>query len=230
MGQSLGCVQVKQSNVAVREQFGKFDGVLEPGLHCMPWCFGYKVAGELTLRVRQLQVHCESKTKDNMFVKVVASIHYRPFPDKIPDAFYKLLNADSQIRAYVFDVIRETVPKLELDTVFEQKSDIAKAVQKELAKAMYDYGFEIVQTLIVDIAPHIVVMNAMHEINAAARKRLVAEEKGEEEKILKIKRAEGEAESRHLVGLGIARQSQAIIGGLKDSVLDCFTEIMLKRG
>ncbi|KAB2613920.1 hypersensitive-induced response protein 2-like [Pyrus ussuriensis x Pyrus communis] len=219
MGQALGCVQVKQSKVAVREQFGKFDGVLEPGCHCMPWCFGYKVAGVLSLRMRQLKVQCETKTKDNMFLNVVASIHYRPLPDKIPDAFYKLLNADSQILAYVFDVIRETVPKLELDTVFEQKSDIAKAVQKELAKVMYEYGFEIVETLIVDIVPHVVVIKAMNEISAAKRKRLVAKEKAEEEKMLKIKQAEGEAESKYFVGLGIARQGQAISILVRDSVL-----------
>ncbi|XP_034207575.1 hypersensitive-induced response protein 2-like isoform X2 [Prunus dulcis] len=194
MGQALGCIQVKQSKVAVREQFGKFDNVLEPGCHCLPWCFGYKIAGELSLRVRQLEVRCETKTKDNVFVNVVASIQYRALPEKIADAFYKLSNANSQIQAYVFDVIRASVPKLELDAVFEQKSDIAKAVEEELAKAMSTYGYEIVQTLIVDIVPDVHVKRAMNEINAAARHRLAAKEKAEAER-------------------------QAIVDGLRDSVL-----------
>ncbi|CAB4275072.1 unnamed protein product [Prunus armeniaca] len=219
MGQVLGCIQVNQSKVAVREQFGKFDNVLEPGCHCLPWCFGYKIAGELSLRVRQLEVRCETKTKDNVFVNVVASIQYRALPEKIADAFYKLSNANSQIQAYVFDVIRASVPKLELDAVFEQKSDIAKAVEEELAKAMSTYGYEIVQTLIVDIVPDVHVKRAMNEINAAARHRLAAKEKAEAEKILQIKRAEGEAESKYLAGLGMARQRQAIVDGLRDSVL-----------
>ncbi|KAL6287911.1 hypothetical protein ACE6H2_012301 [Prunus campanulata] len=219
MGQAFGCIQVNQSKVAVREQFGKFDNVLEPGCHCLPWCFGYKIAGELSLRVRQLEVRCETKTKDNVFVNVVASIQYRALPEKISDAFYKLSNSNSQIQAYVFDVIRASVPKLELDAVFEQKSDIAKAVEEELAKAMSTYGYEIVQTLIVDIVPDVHVKRAMNEINAAARHRLAAKEKAEAEKILQIKRAEGEAESKYLAGLGIARQRQAIVDGLRDSVL-----------
>ncbi|GMP29001.1 hypothetical protein CsSME_00004302 [Camellia sinensis var. sinensis] len=219
MGQAWGCIQVDQSTVAVREHFGKFDDVLEPGCHCIPWYFGYKLAGKLSLRLQQLDVRCETKTKDNVFVNVVASIQYRALSGKGADAFYKLSNTKVQIQAYVFDVIRASVPKLDLDSAFEQKNDIAKAVEEELEKAMSAYGFEIVQTLIVDIEPDIHVKRAMNEINAAARMRIAANEKAEAEKILQIKRAEGEAESKYLSGLGIARQRQAIVDGLRDSVL-----------
>lgn len=219
MGQSLACIQVNQSKVAVREQFGKFDDVLEPGCHCLPWCFGYKLAGELSLRVQQLDVRCETKTKDNVFVTVVASIQYRALAEKAADAFYKLSNTKGQIQAYVFDVIRASVPKLDLDSTFLQKNDIAKAVEQELEKAMSAYGFEIVQILIVDIEPDVQVKRAMNEINAAARLRIATNEKAEAEKILQIKQAEGEAESKYLSGLGMARQRQAIVDGLRDSVL-----------
>ncbi|KAJ0094859.1 hypothetical protein Patl1_16328 [Pistacia atlantica] len=217
-----------------------------------PWCLGSQVAGHLTLRVQQLDVRCETKTKyndigfqsqfhwlrylaffqDNVFVNVVASIQYRALADKASDAFYRLSNTRSQIQAYVFDglleelnshvsavVIRASVPKLDLDATFEQKNDIAKAVEEELEKAMSHYGYEIVQTLIVDIEPDEHVKRAMNEINAAARMRLAANEKAEAEKILQIKRAEGDAESKYLAGLGIARQRQAIVDGLRDSVL-----------
>ncbi|KAJ1386890.1 Band 7 domain [Sesbania bispinosa] len=219
MGQAFGCYQVDQSNVAIREHFGKFDDVLEPGCHCLPWCLGYQIAGGLSLRVQQLDVKCETKTKDNVFVNVVASVQYRAVAEKASDAFYRLTNTREQIQSYVFDVIRASVPKLELDAAFEQKNDIAKAVEEELEKAMSTYGFEIVQTLIVDIEPDINVKRAMNEINAAARLRLAANEKAEAEKILQIKKAEGEAESKYLSGLGIARQRQAIVDGLRDSVL-----------
>lgn len=210
---------MEQSTVAVKEQFGKFDDVLEPGCHCLPWCFGYQLAGELSLRVQQLDVRCETKTKDNVFVTVVASIQYRALAEKAADAFYKLTNTKGQIQAYVFDVIRAFVPKLDLDSAFEQKNDIAQAVEEELEKAMSAYGYEIVQTLIVDIEPDVHVKRAMNEINAAARLRVAANEKAEAEKILQIKRAEGDAESKYLSGLGIARQRQAIVDGLRDSVL-----------
>lgn len=219
MGQSFGCIQVDQSNVAVRETFGKFDRVLEPGCHCLPWCLGSNIAGYLSLRIQQLDVRCETKTKDNVFVTVVASIQYRALADKASDAFYKLSNTREQIQAYVFDVVRASVPKLELDATFEQKNDIAKAVEQELEKAMSAYGFEIVQTLIVDIEPDRDVKRAMNDINAASRLRVAANEKAEAEKILQIKRAEGEAESKYLSGLGIARQRQAIVDGLRESVI-----------
>ncbi|KAM0932445.1 putative Band 7 domain-containing protein [Dioscorea sansibarensis] len=219
MGQVFGCIQVDQSTVAIRETFGRFDDVLEPGCHFLPWCLGKQVAGYLSLRVQQLDVRCETKTKDNVFVTVVASIQYRALADHASDAFYKLSNTREQIQSYVFDVIRASVPKLNLDDVFEQKNEIAKAVEEELEKAMAAYGFEIVQTLIVDIEPDEHVKRAMNEINAAARLRVAANEKAEAEKILQIKRAEGDAESKYLAGLGIARQRQAIVDGLRDSVL-----------
>ncbi|XP_059670672.1 hypersensitive-induced response protein 1-like [Cornus florida] len=219
MGQTLGCIQVDQSTVAVKEHFGKFDDVLQPGCHCLPWYFGYQLAGKLSLRVKQLDVRCETKTKDNVFVTVVASIQYRALAEKASDAFYKLTNTKGQIQAYVFDVIRASVPKMDLDSAFEQKNDLAKAVEEELEKAMSTYGFEIVQTLIVDIEPDVHVKRSMNEINAAARLRAAANDKAEAEKVLQIKRAEGEAQSKYLSGLGIARQRQAIVDGLRDSVL-----------
>ncbi|KAB5516338.1 hypothetical protein DKX38_026986 [Salix brachista] len=211
MGNLLGCVKVDQSTVAIKERFGKFSEVLEPGCHCMPWFLGSQVAGHLTLRLQQLD--------DNVFVNVVASVQYRALAGNASDAFYKLSNTRSQIQAYVFDVIRASVPKLILDDVFEQKNEIARAVEEELEKAMSAYGYEIVQTLIVDIEPDEHVKRAMNEINAAARMRLAANEKAEAEKIIQIKRAEGEAEAKYLSGLGIARQRQAIVDGLRDSVL-----------
>ncbi|XP_052166803.1 hypersensitive-induced response protein-like protein 2 [Oryza glaberrima] len=219
MGQCLGLVQIDQSTVAIKENFGKFSEVLEPGCHFLPWCIGQQIAGYLSLRVKQLDVRCETKTKDNVFVTVVASVQYRALADKASDAFYKLSNTREQIQSYVFDVIRATVPKLNLDDAFEQKNDIAKAVEDELEKAMSAYGYEIVQTLIIDIEPDVHVKRAMNEINAAARLRVAANEKAEAEKILQIKKAEGEAESKYLAGVGIARQRQAIVDGLRDSVL-----------
>uniref|UniRef100_A0A5B6Z9Z9 Putative hypersensitive-induced response protein 2 n=2 Tax=Davidia involucrata TaxID=16924 RepID=A0A5B6Z9Z9_DAVIN len=219
MGQAFGCIQVDQSTVAIKEVFGKFDDVLDPGCHLLPWCFGMQLAGVLSLRVQQLDVRCETKTKDNVFVTVVASVQYRALAEKASDAFYKLSNTKEQIQAYVFDVIRASVPKLELDSAFEQKNEIAKAVENELEKAMTHYGYEIVQTLIVDIEPDVRVKTAMNEINAASRMRVAANEKAEAEKILQIKRAEGDAESKYLAGVGIARQRQAIVDGLRDSVL-----------
>lgn len=215
----MGCVQVDQSTVAIKERFGKFDEVLQPGCHFLPWCIGCQVAGHVSIRLHQLDVRCETKTKDNVFVNVVASIQYRALVDKASDAFYRLTNTKSQIQAYVFDVIRASVPKMTLDNAFEQKTEIAKAVEDELEKAMSAYGYEIVQTLIVDIEPDEQLKRAMNEINAAARLRIAATEKAETEKIMQIKRAEGDAESKYLAGLGIARQRQAIVDGLRDSVL-----------
>ncbi|AES91192.2 SPFH/band 7/PHB domain membrane-associated family protein [Medicago truncatula] len=217
MGNLLCCVQVDQSTVAMKEGFGKFEEVLQPGCHCMPWFLGKRIAGHLSLRLQQLDIKCETKTKDNVFVNVVASIQYRALADNANDAFYKLSNTRSQIQAYVFD--EHMFQNSTWMILLSRKNEIAKAVEEELEKAMSAYGYEIVQTLIVDIEPDEHVKRAMNEINAAARMRVAAKEKAEAEKILQVKRAEGEAESKYLHGVGIARQRQAIVDGLRDSVI-----------
>ncbi|KAJ3694127.1 hypothetical protein LUZ60_009607 [Juncus effusus] len=219
MGQLLCFELVSESTVAMKESFGKYEEVLQPGCHFVPWIIGKRIAGVLSLRLIQLAVRCETKTRDNVFVTVVASVQYQVVGEKASDAYYKLSNPQSQIQAYVFDVIRATVPKLDLDNTFEQKNDIALAVEEQLEKAMSSYGYEIVQTLIVDIEPDAKVKSAMNEINAAARLRVAANEKAEAEKIMQVKRAEGEAEAMYLSGLGLARQRKAIVDGLRDSVL-----------
>lgn len=177
------------------------------------------------MRVQQMVVHCETKTKDNVFVTMVASIQYQVVRDHAKEAFYKLSKPQQQIQAYVFDVVRASVPRMDLDDVFEQKNDIAKSVENELEKAMKTYGYEIVQTLIIDVIPDPTVKKAMNEINAAARLRVAAKEKAEAEKILQVKRAEGEAEAKFLSGQGIARQRQAIVDGLRESVLGFSQEV-----
>ncbi|CAI5998170.1 unnamed protein product [Closterium sp. NIES-64] len=201
------------------EHFGRFVKALDPGCHCVPWCCCYRPAGLMSLRVRQLDVRCETKTKDNVFVTVVASIQYQAIREQIEDAFYKLQDPQAQIRSYVFDVVRASVPKMDLDRVFEVKNEIAHTVEEELEKAMRTYGYRIVQTLIVDVEPDHRVKAAMNEINAAQRIRMATQEKAEAEKILQVKKAEGEAEAKYLAGVGVARQRQAIVDGLRDSVL-----------
>eukprot|EP00270_Netrium_digitus_P015456 TRINITY_DN541_c0_g1_i2.p1 TRINITY_DN541_c0_g1~~TRINITY_DN541_c0_g1_i2.p1 ORF type:complete len:320 (+),score=68.88 TRINITY_DN541_c0_g1_i2:90-962(+) len=219
MAYLLGLAMIEQSTVGILTVFGKFSRVLDPGCHFVPCCCGYCITGRLSMRVQQLDVRCETKTKDNVFVVVVASIQYRALRESAADAFFKLTSPHDQIQSYVFDVVRATVPKQNLDQVFEMKHEIAKAVEEELEKAMSTFGYEIMQTLIVDVEPDVTVKRAMNEINAAQRLRMAATEKAEAEKVLMVKRAEGEAESKYLSGVGTARQRQAIVEGLRESVL-----------
>lgn len=208
---------VDQQTIAVIERLGKFVRVGNAGLNVkIPLL--ESVSGRMSLRILQLDVPVETKTKDNVFVKVAVSVQYHVRINKVYDAFYKLSNPDSQITSFVFDVVRAEVPKMILDDVFEKKDTIAIAVKNELAELMTDFGYDIIKALVVDIEPDAKVKTAMNEINEQQRLRMAAEQKGEAEKILKIKRAEAEAESMRLSGQGIADQRRAIIDGLKQSI------------
>ena len=168
--------------------------------------------------MQQLDVQVETKTEDNVFVHVMVAVQYHVLPEKVYDAFYRLANADMQIRAFVFDVVRARVPLIKLDDVFEKKDEVADAVKNELSHVMYDFGYAIVKALVTDIDPDHKVKEAMNEINAAQRMRVAATEKGEADRILKVKSAEAEAQSKALQGKGIADQRRAIVDGLRESV------------
>lgn len=210
-------VVIEQQKAAVIQRFGKFNRIMHPGLSIkIPLI--EQVAGIVNLRIRQLDVRVETKTEDNVFVTVIVSVQYFINPESVYDAFYKLQNPEQQITSFVFDVVRARVPRLKLDDLFEKKDEIAIAVKGELTQVMSDLGYVILKSLITDIEPDAKVKASMNEINAAQRLRIAAVEKGEAERILKVKSAEAEAQSKALQGKGIADQRRAIVEGLRESV------------
>lgn len=208
---------VRQQTTVIIERFGKFSRIAQPGLNIkIP--FFETIAGKISLKIKQLNVHIETKTQDNVFVKIVCAVQYRAMPSAIYDAFYKLESPAEQIQAFVFDVVRAKVPTILLDDVFARKDDIAKEVKDELKETMADFGHEIIKSLVTDIQPNENVKEAMNEINTAQRLRIAAQEKGEAEKILRVKQAEADAEANILHGKGISGQRQAIMEGLSTSL------------
>jgi regulator of protease activity HflC (stomatin/prohibitin superfamily) len=208
---------VNTAQVAVITRFGKFLRVAEPGLN---WKMPYfdTVAGVVSLRVNQITLTMETKTKDNVFVTIPISVQNRVRPEKVFDAYYKLSDPTAQIKSYVEQVILGHVPGMTLDEVFASQSSIAAAVKQELDADMATFGYEIVNVLVTDIVPDAKVKSAMNDINAAQREQVAANARGEAEKILVVKKAEAEAESKALQGQGIANQRKAIIEGLQTSV------------
>jgi regulator of protease activity HflC (stomatin/prohibitin superfamily) len=208
---------VDQRTTAIVQRLGKFIKEAGPGLHVkVP--FIDRVIGRVNLRVQQLDVKIETKTEDNVFVEMVVAVQYFVLPEKVYDAFYKLDDGTRQITSFVFDVVRARVPKIKLDDLFEKKDEIADIVKSELAEVMDGFGYGIVKALVTDIDPDPRVKESMNEINAAQRMRVAATEKGEADRILKVKAAEGDAQSKALQGRGIADQRKAIVEGLRDSV------------
>ncbi|MCI2229445.1 SPFH domain-containing protein [Polaribacter sp. MSW13] len=208
---------VKQQTAAIIERFGKFHSIRQSGLH-LKIPFVDKVSGKLSLKIQQLDVIIETKTLDDVFVKLKVSVQYKVIKDKVYDAFYKLDYPHDQITSYVFDVVRAEVPKMKLDDVFVKKDDIALAVKAELNDAMMDYGFDIIRTLVTDIDPDAQVKIAMNRINAADREKTAAQYEGDAQRILIVEKAKAEAESKRLQGQGIADQRREIARGLEESV------------
>jgi regulator of protease activity HflC (stomatin/prohibitin superfamily) len=212
-----GIFVVKQQTSAVIERFGKFIAIRKPGLHFKVPLID-KIAGRVSLRILQLDVIVETKTKDDVFVKLKVSVQYKILSDNVYDAFYKLDFPQDQITSYVFDVVRAVVPKMRLDDVFEKKDEIANAVKGELNDAMINYGYDIIKALVTDIDPDSEVKTAMNRINAAERQKIAAQYEGDAARILIVEKAKAEAESKRLQGQGIADQRREIARGLEESV------------
>ena len=208
---------VKQQTAAIIERFGRFQSIRHSGLQ-MKIPLVDRVAGRLSLKIQQLDVIIETKTLDDVFVKLKVSVQYKVIREKVYDAFYKLDYPHDQITSYVFDVVRAEVPKMKLDDVFVKKDDIAIAVKSELNDAMSDYGFDIIKTLVTDIDPDAQVKESMNRINASEREKIAAQFEGDAQRILIVERAKAEAESKRLQGQGIADQRREIARGLEESV------------
>jgi len=212
-----GLFTVKQQTSAIVERFGKFQSIRNAGLKLKIPLID-RISGRVSLRVQQLDVIVETKTKDDVFVHLKISVQFLIRPDHVYDAFYKLQNPHEQITAFIFDVVRAEVPKMILDDVFEKKEEIALAIQRDLKQAMLDYGYDIIKALVTDIDPDEKVKIAMNRINAADREKIAAQHEGDAQRILIVERAKAEAESKRLQGKGIADQRREIARGLEESV------------
>ncbi|RZN84476.1 MAG: SPFH domain-containing protein [Winogradskyella sp.] len=208
---------VKQQTAAVIERFGKFQSIRHSGLQ-LKIPLVDRIAGKLSLKIQQLDVIIETKTLDDVFVRLKVSVQYKVIRDKVYEAFYKLDYPHDQITSYVFDVVRAEVPKMKLDDVFVRKDDIAIAVKAELNEAMMTYGYDIIKTLVTDIDPDAQVKEAMNRINASEREKIAAQFEGDAARILIVEKAKAEAESKRLQGQGIADQRREIARGLEESV------------
>ena len=209
---------VRQQSVAIIERFGRYQKTSSSGMNFrLP--FGIdKIAARVQLRLLQSDIVVETKTQDNVFVTMNVATQYRVNENNVTDAYYKLMRPESQIKSYIEDALRSSVPKLTLDELFEKKDEIALEVQKQVAEEMSTYGYIIVKTLITKVEPDAEVKQSMNEINAAQRKRVAAQELAEADKIKIVTAAEAEAEKDRLHGVGIAEQRKAIVDGLADSI------------
>jgi regulator of protease activity HflC (stomatin/prohibitin superfamily) len=208
---------IDTAHAGVVQRLGKFSRIASPGLNFkVPYID--TVVANLTLQVQQLDVKVETKTKDNVFVQIPISVQYKVMPDKVYDAFYKLSDPIKQIESFVYNVILGHVPKMTLDETFDQQAQIAIDVKNNLDASMAEFGYSIVKSLITDLVPDEKVKAAMNDINAAAREREATVSRAETEKLLLVKKAEADAESKRLQGEGIANQRKAIVEGLRDSV------------
>ena len=208
---------VRQQTAAIIERFGKFHSIRHSGLQIKVPLID-KISGRLSLKIQQLDVIIETKTLDDVFVRLKVSVQYKVIGEKVYEAYYKLDYPHEQITSYVFDVVRAEVPKMKLDDVFVKKDDIAIAVKAELNDAMSDYGYDIIKTLVTDIDPDAQVKSAMNRINASEREKIAAQYEGDAQRILIVEKAKAEAESKRLQGQGIADQRREIARGLEESV------------
>lgn len=212
-----GLFIVKQQTAVVVERFGRFNSIRHAGLNFKIPLVD-RISGRISLKIQQLDVIVETKTKDDVFVHLKISVQFLVQSGHVYDAFYKLQNPHEQITAFIFDVVRAEVPKMILDDVFEKKEEIALAIQRDLKEAMLNYGYDIIKALVTDIDPDEKVKIAMNRINAAQREKVAAQYEGDAQRILIVERAKAEAESKRLQGKGIADQRREIAKGLEESV------------
>ena len=215
----LGVFIVPQQKIYIIERLGKFNRVAGAGIHMMIPLIERRAA-IMDMRILQLENTIVTKTKDDTFVSLNVAVQYRIDKTRVYEAFYELSNPQDQIKSYIEDSVRNSVPDITLDQTFSQKDEIALQVKSLLQEKMTQFGYSIISTLITDIQPDQAVVNAMNSINEAQRRRQAAKELAEAEKITVVTKAEAQRDEMRLHGEGVAQQRKAIIDGLMQSVDD----------
>ena len=212
-------VAVRQSTVAIVESFNKFVRVEEPGERLLyapvGWLLEFeKIARTISTRVQEHDVSSTTKTLDNVFVTVEVTILFRLAGiDRAYDAAYKSSDIGAVLGDFVESAIRTVVSTVKLDDVFTMNKQLSDAVQAEASQRMLEYGYAIVDTLVTGIEPEHKVKTSMNEIEFQRRQKLAQVNAAEAQKAIQIKRAEANAEAKHLDGVGLARMRGAMIDG-----------------
>jgi regulator of protease activity HflC (stomatin/prohibitin superfamily) len=215
---------VATSEVVAIERFGKFQRFGPAGCVCFLWpweTFRHKES----LRQETIEVTLKTKTVDNVFVDVLVACNYQVDRNNLYGAYYKLENRKQQMSAYIRDGIRTSICSMTLDAAYAGKEEVSHELKESLAGVFKNYGLIVLNVLIRELLPDSKVMAAMNEINASKRELEAALQRAEGEKVIKIKRAEAEAEAMLLSGEGVARQRKAIMDGLKNSIVDFSSKV-----
>lgn len=219
------CYVVEQQHAVIIERLGKFNRIVNAGFHLKVPVIDRKAA-TVSLRTMKNGFGIDVKTQDNVTIGLEVSAQYHvsydmgagPSDSGIYKSYYMLQEPVDQMRDFITDALRSSIPVYTLDEVFAKKDDIAKDVNATVSEQMADYGFTLVSTLITKIALPTEVENSMNDINAAQRKRAAAQELAEADRIKRVTEATAEAEAMEKAGEGIANQRKAIALGIKDSL------------
>jgi len=216
-GCGVSCACISAGNVGVVQQFGKFSGYMEPGINM--YCPCIQSVSQVSLAVRQIECQTECKTKDNATMTVRTAVQYRVNKNRIKQAVFDIENPEAQIRASVDNVVRSSIPNLELDHAYSNKNSLCNEILSSVQFTMHPYGYTVTNVLVTDLSPDRALLQAMNAQLAARRQREAAIEQGEAQKVLQVKAAEADAEAKFLAGQGMARMRTAIADGFKDSML-----------
>ncbi len=213
----MGAFTVGQQEAVIVQRLGKFQKVARAGLHFIIPFVDIRV-GRVNLRIRELDIPGQFKTRDNVFVDIMIRVQYSILPERVADAYYKLTAPEQQITAFVLNTVRGEVAKMELREIFEHQDSVGDAVNQQLSLRMAEFGFEIHNSLVNEIQPASEVVRSLNAVMASENAKKAAQNEGEAHKLKTVLQAEADAEAKRLQGEGIAKQREAIVGGLSVSV------------
>ena len=208
---------VRQQEASIIERLGKFNRIVQPGLHFLIPIIERRAA-EVNLRTQEARYSLNGKTKDNVTIGTAVSVQFRV--DQMPAqtveqsgvyrSYYILSNPIDQMESYIADALRSAIPGYTLDEVFDNKDLIAQNVKDSVTELMAGYGYDIITTLITDIELPKDVERSMNAINSAQRDQEAAKALAEAERTKTVVAARAQAEAMEQTGIGIANQRKAM--------------------
>ncbi|MDD5770294.1 MAG: SPFH domain-containing protein [Candidatus Gracilibacteria bacterium] len=219
----LGIRIVTPQTIKTVEFLGRFTRILRPGLNIIIPII--EITRHQDLFRKNFAVEVDGITSDNVTVYVGLNVVFFVQDDKndttdgsIYKSVYSINDPRTLMASTIDEQLRAMVSTFGHKEIFNKREEIGQSIEENLREKLSQFGYTLDSIQVRSIKLEANVTAAMNKVVESSKLKEAAQNEGEAEKIMQVKRAEADKEAKILIGQGMAGQRMEIAKGFKESV------------